>query len=246
MIIRALEECGLNAWPALQTLAYDGWLLRLADGYTRWANSVQPLYGSTLNPLTKIRHCEAVYRARGQDSVFKLTPAAVPGDLNGLLAAQGYRQEALTSVQTRALTGIELPADAAVTTADEPTAAWMEDVCDLSGVAERHQRAMARMLGSIVPSACFAALRQGDETVAVGLAVAEREYVGLFDIITAAHARRQGHARRLVQHLLRWGRAAGAHAAYLQVMRDNTPALRLYEQLGFHEAYPYWYRVKPQ
>jgi ribosomal protein S18 acetylase RimI-like enzyme len=44
--------------------------------------------------------------------------------------------------------------------------------------------------------------------------------------------------------LLSWGQEGGAESAYLQVMRDNGPAIRLYEKLGFEEIYPYWYRVK--
>ena len=41
-----LEEVSLTSWPALQSLSYDGWLLRLADGFTDRCNSVWPLYAS--------------------------------------------------------------------------------------------------------------------------------------------------------------------------------------------------------
>ena len=30
-----VEEVCMNAWPALQEIHYDGWLIRLADGQTR-------------------------------------------------------------------------------------------------------------------------------------------------------------------------------------------------------------------
>ena len=36
---------------------------------------------------------------------------------------------------------------------------------------------------------------------------------------------------------------AGATSAYLQVRAQNTPALRLYESMGFKTAYGYHYRV---
>ena len=103
---------------------------------------------------------------------------------------------------------------------------------------------MPRMLSSLVPTACFLALRAGDETVAVGLAVLERSHVGLFDIVTAPDHRGQGHGTALIHHLLTWGQTHGAHTAYLQVMRDNLPAQRLYARLGFQEQYGYWYRVR--
>jgi len=47
-----VEETCLNAWPALQEVHYDGWLLRLADGKTRRTNSVNVLrHGS--RPLSE-------------------------------------------------------------------------------------------------------------------------------------------------------------------------------------------------
>jgi ribosomal protein S18 acetylase RimI-like enzyme len=72
--------------------------------------------------------------------------------------------------------------------------------------------------------------------------VVEAGYVGLYDIVTNAEHRRQGHGRRLIGDLLTWAKGEGAHMAYLQVMLNNEPALRLYAGLGFEEVYRYWYR----
>ena len=37
---REIEELTLNAWPPLETLFFDGWILSFSDGYTRRANSI--------------------------------------------------------------------------------------------------------------------------------------------------------------------------------------------------------------
>ena len=42
-MIRTLEELSMNALPALQTMLYGGWVLRFANGYTRRANSINPI-----------------------------------------------------------------------------------------------------------------------------------------------------------------------------------------------------------
>lgn len=242
--IRSLEELSLNAWPALRTIYDDGWVLRFADGYTRRANSVNPLYPSTEETREKIRHCERVYFSRGQDVVFKITPAVQPADLDSVLAAEGYARLALTSVQTVHLDTLDAPGSDAVSLDENLSRNWLEKFVDLSGVDGRHVQTMARMLEGIIPAHVFATLWQDSQAVAMGLAVLERGYVGLFDIVTAEHARNQGFGASLVCHLLRWSRSNGAHHAYLQVMCDNAPALHLYAKLGFREIYQYWYRVK--
>ena len=88
--IRQIEEAGLNAWPSHQQVLYDGWLLRFADGYTKRANSVNPVYKSPLGIDEKIEACEGFYRKMGLPPVFRLTPLAQEA-LDPSLAARGYR-----------------------------------------------------------------------------------------------------------------------------------------------------------
>ena len=90
-MIRHIEELALNAWPALQTLLLDGWVVRFANGYTRRANSVNPLYASEQDTDAKLRACEQFYRDRGLKVVFKMTAASQPDGLDALLAARATR-----------------------------------------------------------------------------------------------------------------------------------------------------------
>ena len=71
---RRLERLAFRARPSLETVEYDGWVLRFADGYTKRANSVNPHFGSTLPASTKISHCEALFKDRGLPTIFRLTP----------------------------------------------------------------------------------------------------------------------------------------------------------------------------
>src|SRR4051812_3090354 len=89
-----LEELSLNAWPGHQNMLYDGWNLRFSGGYTRRANAVHPLYPpSEKIPLEeKIKTCEEIYTSKGMPTIFKLTSACQPPDLDGVLAARGYAQ----------------------------------------------------------------------------------------------------------------------------------------------------------
>lgn len=122
---------------------------------------------------------------------------------------------------------------------------WFTAYVEMAKVAECHRVVIQQILSNIIlPSIAYALLRRDGEIVAVGMAVSERGYVGLFDINTAPHWRGQGLGTQLVASLLTWGRDQGATCAYLQVMRNNPSAFRLYAKLGFREAYSYWYRVR--
>jgi ribosomal protein S18 acetylase RimI-like enzyme len=243
--IRLIEECSLNALPSLQTIVYDGWLLRFAEGYTRRANSVNPLYPSTLELVDKVAYCEALYSAHKLPVVFKLTSAAEPPDLDLVLARGGYAREATTSVQTLDLAEYQMPfLETGVELETEVSERWLEDFCRLSQIDTARLPLIRQILGALTPQVCFASLSEGDHVVSVGLGVLERGYLGLFDIATQEAQRRQGCATRVIRAVMGWGGALGAHTAYLQVMRENEPALALYAKLGFAEIYTYWYRTR--
>jgi GNAT superfamily N-acetyltransferase len=244
-MIRNLEEFYLNAWPALQTMHYDGWVLRFAAGYTRRANSVNPLYPSTTDIGTKVDFCEAIYGALGQNTIFKLTPPTQPADLDDYLDRRGYAREATTSVQALELANLGCPAPEDFQADSTVSAAWIEDYCTLNSVPRRHLPAMQGVLHNLILPACYGTLRHHGATGALGLAVLQGDLVALFDIVTAPTLRRQGLGYALILNLLAWARDRGATRVYLQVMLNNPPALRLYEKLGFREVYQYWYRVKP-
>lgn len=245
-MIRSLEEHSFNAWPALRIVHYDGWLLRFAKGYTRRANSVNPIYSSTLPLDDKISYCEDVYRQNEQDTIFKMTSAAQPPGLDVALDQRGYRKEAVTSVQTLCLKDIIEPGNAPGSVVLSPTLTdqWISDFCALHQQTQSHRATMALMLENIVPDTAYALIKDSNETVAVGMAVREGAWVGLFDIVTNPQCRGRGYGTTLMRYLLCWGKNEGAEHAYLQVMLDNAPALKLYDRLGFAEAYRYWYRVR--
>jgi GNAT superfamily N-acetyltransferase len=240
--IRQIEEAGLNAWPAHQQLLYDGWLLRFAAGYTKRANSVNPLYPSSQEIKTKIKHCEAFYRRVALPPVFRLTPLA-PRELDETLAGRGYQILHPTRVLTLALDNWSVPDLAALSVCELPLEQWMGVFSEISGSLVAKQPAHAQILRNILNPYFCAAIEIDGKWVACGLGVQEREWFGLFDIVTHPEHRRQGLSTFLISAMLDWALFQGARQSYLQVMESNQPALGLYAKLGYAERYRYWYRV---
>lgn len=243
---RTLEELTMNAWPALHTIYYDGWVLRSANGYTRRANSVAALYPGELALSEKIVYCEHLYALYGQRTIFKMTPAT-PAELDRTLAEHGYAEEAPSTVMfmpdAEAVAAPDYP-DVRIDTALTPR--WADEYISLGGTVATNVPTMISMLTTVRFPQAFLTLQQGDQPIAVGMVTVERGFACFNDILVAESVRGQGIGGQLMRHLTQWARTQGAQHGYLQVLRDNTPAVRLYSSLGFREAYPYWYRVKGQ
>jgi len=241
---RRIEETSLNSWPALQQMLYDGWLLRFANGYTKRANSINPLYGSSIEVDEKVATCERIYQKKGLVPIFRLTPFAAPPTLDDILVRRDYRLIDPTLVMRLDLAGQKFPSSPSLIMQNETVDDWMNIFCRLGQPSVEGNQTHKEML-ELIPSHRFlASLVDSSQIVACCLAVLENSYLGLFDLITDTAQRNRGYGTALMSSLLTWAQAEGALHAYLQVMENNAPARHIYTtKLGFEVAYRYWYRV---
>jgi GNAT superfamily N-acetyltransferase len=241
---REYEEILLNQWQPLQTMLYDGWVLRFAEGYTKRANSVNPIYFSNEDVYVKIKHCESIYAAHQLKSTFKMTPFVQPTNLDGVLEKEGYSIVDYTSVQRIELKPLKQPTIENIHIDDHVNEEWLEHFCSLNEVEDKHRKTMEFMLSNRLSDKGFFTLYHNGDVTACGLGIIERNVLGIFDVVTSKSYRNQGFGEQLLLNILQWGRQHGAHHSYVAVLLHNQPALKLYEKLGYKEIYKYWYRTK--
>lgn len=241
-----IEQLTLNAWPGLRQFVRDGWLIRLSEGFTKRANSVQPLWGPPAETgrtlREKIGACEEIYRNAGLPAVFKITPFAASRHLDGLLQSFGYDLLEPSAVKSAALAGLPQPKTDDIGVERSPSVRWMELVSEWLDYSPEQTSAARRIMEAAPDAKGFFTLFCEGKPVACGMGVVEDRYVGLYEIVTNPECRNRGFGEQLLLHILHWGAACGADTGYLQVVQANAPAVRLYDKLGFRTVYAYWYR----
>jgi GNAT superfamily N-acetyltransferase len=244
MEIDAIERAALRAWSADIRQPIGGWLAQYHHGQAgRRINSVSALAWHDGDDLAQqITAAEAFYRACGGACVFRLHAASQPTELDGALAARGYRHAPGARVLQRPLTADEHAA--ASTVADAPLDDWLACHEACSGQAARGRAAHREVLQRIATPHLRAVLRDGSgDPLACAIAVLDGSMVGIFDVVVDHAQRGRGHGRRLMAGLCGWAAQHGASTCYLQVDEANVTAQHLYHTLGFSECYRYWYRT---
>jgi ribosomal protein S18 acetylase RimI-like enzyme len=229
----------------LRSVVVGNWVLRAGDGYTKRANSANPLGESQLGQVPKLDFRDVLaeagpfYSGIRQPSIFRITPLADP-EADSLLAAAGYKLLDPCTTMIAPLddsqAGAEIPMD------PEVSSAWLEGAAAAKGVDPSRRSAHDHIIRSIPPPAAFATVLLAGAAAGFGLAVLEHGAVGLFEIAVRSEYRGRGFGRTLTRALMAWGRSQGAAAAYLQVLDANRLAIKLYDSLGFRSAYGYHYR----
>ncbi|MBR8740332.1 GNAT family N-acetyltransferase [Nocardiopsis sp. MG754419] len=216
-------------WPPLRTESRAGWRFGSADGITKRANCAL-----VEDPDADVAEVTAFYRALGLRPCVQVWPGQEGVDAR--LAAHGYALVEPTLVLARDLT--ERPEGPGATRiADRPGERWTE-LFAATGVDRSWADGVVRILGAV--SAAYGVHESGDGR---GCAVVDGDSVALCAMVTAPAARGRGLARHVMDDLLTWAHDRGARHAYLCVVADNAPALRLYRGAGFTEVSRYHNRM---
>jgi N-acetylglutamate synthase len=238
-VVRELQERAARALPAERVEDADGWLLRLAPSCSWWVGAALPHADGDLD--RRIDRAEAFYADHGVPARFQITPGVCPDALDAVLAERGYRRHSEVSLRTAATAGVLAQEPALLVRVDDrPADAWFAVWHAVQG---GDARAESAMLDRVEGPSAYACALIGADVVAVGRAVADSGWAGVFSMATLPSARGRGAARAVLAALSGWADGLGAVGIYLQVERDNAAALPLYERAGFLELCAYHYRV---
>jgi N-acetylglutamate synthase len=224
-----MERAHVLAWPALRTANIDGWLWRSSGGGSQRANSVSTIdfHGADLEAA--IDMVEARYRGVSMPARFQLFDATTPPALTDSLRRRGYVEGDATLTMFKRLE----PA-AAVIPVETRDYAW-DEWCDvyLGAITESRRTVNREILTSIPEPRAFFGYCAGGRVVSTALCIVGFGCAMIECVATRPDARRRGSAVTVLAELLSWAAQQDADLIGLQVVANNTPAIRLYEGLGF-------------
>jgi N-acetylglutamate synthase len=240
-----LLERAARATPASVEDRSSGWWLRHTDGSAWWTGAVLAHDATGCDGLVeRIDAAERFYAKHRATPRFQVCDGCPPG-LDPMLAERRYRLDSPISLRVTSWDGPVEPPPARgfqVRVASESDQAWLA-VQRSAGTPETSTAHEARLLRRVQLPSAYVTVFAGSEPVAVGRAVTDDSWTGVFGMATAPMARRRGAARLVLAAIAHWAREQGAARLYLQVERSNAPAARLYEATGFTEVATYHYRV---
>ncbi|WP_335985999.1 GNAT family N-acetyltransferase [Glycomyces sp. MUSA5-2] len=233
--IVATERLLAETWPATETAALGGWLLRAAGGFTNRANSVLALTAPEGGVDAAVAAVVDWYGARGLVPKFSMA-GPVTRRLDDELAARGWTYEMETVVMVKALKGTRYDGEAVLT--DAPSAAFLAQT-------DRGAASTAPRVFGSGPGRAYAEIWRDGALAARGRGAVAGDLLAVTSIGTAPEYRRRGLGTEILAALEAWGAETDAARAALQVEADNAPAIAMYERLGYAERYRYGYRVRP-
>jgi len=254
-----IEELTMNAWPSIQTILYDGWIIRMAGGYTKRANSINPIYSyendaraNSVNSIyscennleEKIKYCENIYKNNNLPVIFKIIDCDEYKKLDKKLETLDYEKVDLTSVQI--CENIEINKLPNKLNIDNKLCEnWRKCIYSCNDIKNNDTiETIEKMLNNIKHEIISVYKMENGLNIGCGYGVIERDFVGLYDIVVKQDFRGKGYGKEIVETILLTAKEKGIKKAYLAVVDNNIPAKNLYNKIGFKEIYKYWYRKK--
>jgi N-acetylglutamate synthase len=235
--VRGCEERLVNVWPAVSTLLMEGWVVRIAHGYSGRANSASAVVpGARMSP-DLLDTIEKLYRDAGLKPSVRITPLADPG-VEPLLMQRGYRiKDECRILPLDRYRGVR--ADPRVRIEGAPSRRWLAGVSSNQAPSKRSADHLLAIVGHLRVPAVFATLEIDGKAAGFGMCAIDRGWAELGSIMLDGAFRGRGLGRATVDALLAWAAREGASNAFLQVDQTNTVACKLYASQGFTDLCGY-------
>jgi N-acetylglutamate synthase len=261
--IRELLERAARAVPAAVQEHRDGCWLRYADSTSTWWAGAALMHGGRQDGgrqdgarqspdlSAAIAAAEDFYAGHGAPARFQVCPAC-PADLDEALARRRYGRSGAVSLQLAATRTLarhhgsrqDRAATLRVDVTESLDAQWLRLLL-AAQEPDADPAAEWRLLQRVDRPSAFATAHISGRPVAVGRAVADTGWVGVFGMATLPADRGRGAASAVLAGLADWAASRGCAHMYLQVTHDSGSARRLYRRAGFREACTYHYRTAP-
>jgi ribosomal protein S18 acetylase RimI-like enzyme len=241
--MKRIEELSMNAWPCLKTNIYNGCIIRFANGYTKRANSANPLYYKMENLVDLIEKCEELYELQKLPAVFKILDSDDYFMLDKLLETKGYSKIDITQVMKLDVRKCNSNKEYDTIIEYDFSENWLKAFMNMNKVGNNAETAI-KMLNNIVCQKYVASYIDNGKIAACGYGAVEDNHIGFFDIVVDENYRGKGYGRKIMEGLINRAKESNIENGYLQVVAANKVALNLYNSLGFVQEYNYWYRKK--
>ncbi|MFX0171364.1 MAG: GNAT family N-acetyltransferase [Candidatus Hodarchaeota archaeon] len=247
--VLVFQELTNNAWPAKEYFFINGWVLRFSNGFFSRANSVLPLYYFGSDIEEDIHNVERIYRNKGLNVIFQIPDYTMPSNLDSKLEFFGYNIKSPTTVMVSVIDtsrNIELLQEYNYTvSSNEIDKTWLKTNHFFSNQTKEKKQAKKAIIGRIeIPKKFYFTMSSNEKIVGVTLGVLERGILGIYSFIIDPKMRRKKLGSSLMNYVIKWCRESSIYQIYLQVEKDNIPALEMYTKIGFQSIYNYHYRVK--
>ncbi|MFX0051323.1 MAG: GNAT family N-acetyltransferase [Candidatus Hodarchaeota archaeon] len=247
--VLVFQELTNNAWPAKEYFFVYGWILRFSNGFFSRANSVLPLHYFGSDIEEDIHTVERIYRNKGLNVIFQIPDYTMPLNLDSKLENLGYNIKSPTTVLVSVINtfrNIELLQEYNYTvSSDEIDRSWLNANHFFSNQTHEKRQAKEAIIGRIsIPKKIYFTMRSDEKIVGVTLGVLERGILGIYSFVIDPKLRRKNLGSSLMNYVINWCRESSIYQIYLQVEKDNIPALGLYKKIGFQSIYSYHYRIK--
>lgn len=246
--IDALERIAAEGWQPTERGRVGDWVLRAAAGYSGRANSVMALGDPGCSLDDALAAVTDWYRSRGLPPKIQV-PLPLLRTLDAQLADRGWVVSPPVLVQVVDLAALQAATSdrrgarvLAVTVERAPDRGWLSAF----RYDDRPLPAAAEDIMVRADHPVFVALREEDGTpLAIARGAITPGWLGITAVEVAEPWRRQGLGRQVIGELADYAARQAVRHVYLQVAAENTPARRLYEQLGFRTHHSYVYRLAP-